>query len=71
MNDRRPKRPHWFGCRGAFCEGVKRPRHEADHTLPATVSVKISWRCTSTPSNVFNVWCLIKHRNFTRSFSFD
>jgi hypothetical protein len=46
--------------------GVKRPEREADHSFPSSAMVENAWIYTSTPSNVFMVWCLVKHRdNFT------
>jgi len=38
------------GC--CLLEGVKRPGHEADHTLPSGASVK--WSYTSTPPMCFH-----------------
>jgi hypothetical protein len=54
---------------GALSLGVKRPRHEADHSPPSTAEVKDVWSYTSTPQYVFMAWCLVKHwDNFTFTF---
>jgi hypothetical protein len=51
---------------GVLSLGVKRPRREADHSLPSSAEVKNAWSYTSTPQYVLMAWCLVKHRdNFT------
>jgi hypothetical protein len=39
--------------------GVKRPRHDADHSPPTIAEVSNKWIYTSTPPYVCMVWCLI------------
>jgi hypothetical protein len=53
------------GYRGCF-PGVKLTELEADHSPSSNAEVKIVWRYTPLPQNVFMSWCLAKHRdNFT------
>jgi hypothetical protein len=33
---------------------VKKPGHEADHTLPSNAEVKNEWNCTSIPT--YDLW---------------
>jgi hypothetical protein len=42
---------------------------EADHSPSSSVKVENSWSYTSTPINVFTIWFLNKHKDFT--FMFD
>jgi hypothetical protein len=44
---------------GALSPGVKRPRREADHSLPTSAEVKNTRMCTSTPPYIFMTQCLI------------
>jgi hypothetical protein len=37
---------------------VKRPGHEADHSLPSSAEVTNTWICISTSPLVFMAWCL-------------
>jgi hypothetical protein len=47
---------------GALSLGVKWPGHEADHSPPSSECMELYLHS----SNVFMVWCLVKHRdNFT------
>jgi hypothetical protein len=43
---------------GGSFPGVKRPGHEADHSLPTTVETK-----NSGSYNEITVWYLVKHRD--------
>jgi hypothetical protein len=45
---------------GALPPGVKRPRHDADHSLPTIAKVRNMWIYTSTPPYVRMACCLIK-----------
>jgi hypothetical protein len=66
-----PTQPPIQWVQGAFYLGVKRPGHEADHSLPSSAEVKNAWSCTSTPQYVFMAWCLVNHRNnFTFTFRY-
>jgi hypothetical protein len=50
--------------------GVKRPKHEADHSPPPNAEVKNAWSYSSIPQYAFIVWCLVKHSdNFNFTFS--
>jgi hypothetical protein len=40
---------------GAVSLGVKRQKHEADHSLPASAEVKKTWIYTSTSPYIFMV----------------
>jgi hypothetical protein len=42
--------------------GVKQLGLEADHSPPSSAIVENVWSYISTPSYVFMVWCVIKHR---------
>jgi len=44
---------HWVV--GPLTLGVKRPRGEADHSLPSSAEVNNVWSYTSTPQYVFIV----------------
>jgi len=37
------------GYQGLFPWGLKRPGREADHSVPSSTEVKITWNYTSTP----------------------
>jgi len=50
-----------MGAGGSFL-GVKWLEHETGHSLPYNAEVKNAWSHTSTPSYVFMIWCLLKHR---------
>jgi hypothetical protein len=50
--------PNWE----ALSQGIKQPRHEADHSPPSGAKVKNVWSYTSTPPCVFMAWYLIKHK---------
>jgi hypothetical protein len=54
---------------GALSLGVKRLWREADHSLPSRAEVKSAWSYTSTPKSVFMAWCLVKHTDFTFTFT--
>jgi hypothetical protein len=43
---------------------------EADHSPPSIAEVKNAWSHTSTLPYVFMAWYLVKHRNFTFTFTF-
>jgi len=45
---------------GTVSLGVKRPGHEADHSLPSSAEVKIAWSYTSAPQYAFMAWCSVK-----------
>jgi hypothetical protein len=47
-----------MGTRGG---GVKRPGHEADHSLPTSAEVQNMWIYTSTPQHAFMASCLISY----------
>jgi hypothetical protein len=53
----------------ALISSIKRPGHEADHSLPYCAHVKNAW----SPQFVFMARCLVKHRdNFTfTTFRYD
>jgi len=42
--------------------GVKRPRRDANHSLPSRAEVKICGAIPPLPPYVFMAWCLVKHR---------
>jgi hypothetical protein len=42
--------------------GVKHPGCEPEHSPPSNAKVKNVWSYTSTPSYIFMLWCLVKHR---------
>jgi hypothetical protein len=48
-----------MGSRG-LSWGVTRQRREADHSPPTSTEVKKTWIYTSTTSNAFMAWCLVK-----------
>jgi hypothetical protein len=48
---------------GGFFAGVKRPRREADYSLPSSAEVKNVWSYTFTPPYVFMARYLIKNRD--------
>jgi hypothetical protein len=54
---------------GFLSLGVKRPGREADHSPPSSADVKNAWSYTSTPQYVFMAWCLVKHGDFTFTFT--
>jgi hypothetical protein len=50
---------NWY--RGLFLQELKRSGRKADHSPPSNDGPKNPWNYTSTPPNIFIVWCLIKH----------
>jgi hypothetical protein len=56
---------------GALSLGVKWLRHEAGHSATSSAKVKNVLSCSSNPHYVFMVWYLVKHRDFTFTFSSD
>jgi hypothetical protein len=44
-----------------FFPEIKRPKHEADHSLPSSTEAKDAWSYNSTRAYVFLMWCLIKY----------
>jgi hypothetical protein len=44
-----------------WIRGVERPEREADHSLPSSAYVKNACSYTSTPSDAFLAWYLVKH----------
>jgi len=47
---------------GELSPRVKQLGHEADHSPPSSAKVKNTWSCTTIPTYIFMVWCLIEHR---------
>jgi hypothetical protein len=45
---------------GALSLWVKWLGHEADNSPPSSAKVKNMWSYTSTSSDIFMVWCLVK-----------
>jgi hypothetical protein len=55
----------------SFSPRVKWLRCEADNSPPSGNMDKNVWSYISTPSYVFMLWCLVKHKdNFTFTFTF-
>jgi hypothetical protein len=52
---------------GGRSPDVKRPKRDADYSLPSNAEAKDAWSYSSTPQYVFMAWYLVKHRN---NFSF-
>jgi len=48
---------------GALSSGLKRLWHDADHIPLSDAKINIAWSCTSSPSYIFMLCCLIKHRD--------
>jgi hypothetical protein len=48
------------GHQWVFPWGVKRRKHEADHSPPSSAEVKNAWKYTSTPQYAFMAWCSVK-----------
>jgi hypothetical protein len=46
---------------GALSPGIMRPGRKSYRSLPFRAEVKNAWSYTSTPSNFFMAWCLVKH----------
>jgi hypothetical protein len=51
--------------------GVKRPGREANHSPPSSAEVKEYVELYFHSQYVFMTWCLVKHRDFTFTFTFD
>jgi hypothetical protein len=56
---------------GVLSLGVKRPGREADHSSHLVPRSKNKWSYTSPPQYAFMEWCLVKHRDFTFTFTID
>jgi hypothetical protein len=51
--------PNWFSGQNNFSPsdtGVRRPRHESDHSLDCIADVKNAWNYTSTPPRAMSSW---------------
>jgi hypothetical protein len=58
-----PTRPPIKWVPGALSLGVKRLRHEADHSPPSSAKVKYGWAIPPRLQYVFMTWYLVKHRD--------
>jgi hypothetical protein len=54
---------------GALFLGVKRPRHEADHSPPSSAENKNAWSYISTPQYAFVTWCSVNGTVTTLPYS--
>jgi hypothetical protein len=55
---------------GIVSPRAKRSGREANHSPSSSAEVKNAWSYTSAPQYFFMAWCLVKHWDFTITFTF-